>query len=52
MHMWQVRRVHKPQAMAGKVVGVRGVDAMEVVELVMSIGLSWNTLMRMRMSRL
>ena len=32
--------------------GCQGVDAMEAVELVVSIGLSWNTLMKMRMGRL
>ena len=50
--MWQVRRVHGPQAVAGKVVGVKGVDAMEVAEMVVSIRLSRNTLMRMRTSQL
>ena len=50
--MWQVRREHGPQAVADEVVGVKGVDTMEVAELVVSIHLSRNTLMRMRTSQL
>ena len=33
MRMQLARGVHGPQAVAGKVVGVEGMDSMEVVEL-------------------
>ena len=37
--MWRVRRAHRPQAVAGEVVGREGVEALEVVEVVVGLGL-------------
>ena len=39
--MWRVRRAHRPQAVAGEVVGREGVEALEVVEVV--VGLRMNS---------
>lgn len=46
----QARRAHWPQGVASEVVGVMGVDTVEVVKLVVSICLSRNTPMRMMTS--
>ena len=45
-------RVHGPQAVADEVVGVKSVDTMELVELVVAIRLTRNTPMKMRKSQL
>ena len=48
--MRQVRRAHKPQAVAGEAAGLKGVDAVEVMEVVVGVRLHQYTLVRMTMS--
>ena len=49
--MRQVRRAHRPQAVEVEVVGLKGVDAVEVVEVVVGVCLCSYAVLRMRMSR-
>jgi len=45
--LWQVRQAHRPQVVAGEVVGLEGMKAFEVV---VGLRLCLYTVMRMRMS--
>ena len=45
-------RVHRPQAVADEVVGVKSVDTMELVKLVVVVRLTRNTPIKMRKSQL
>ena len=49
--MYRVRRAHRQQAVAAEVVGRQGVEALEVIEVVVGLCLHPYAVVRMMMSR-